>query len=131
MRPLISSALCRSVACPVLTQVTYQVKWAIARLQAEAAQHLQETSHAASDVDANDLPVAEGAFIGPMSDPRITQNTTLKRNGAQNEAIRVGRYHCMNENLHGNLCLDAEGVPFEMHLTASEMWRLKYAELKS
>ena len=106
-------------------------EWAIARLQAEAAQHLQRTPRAASIVDINDHSIAEEPFIGPMRDPRITQNTKSQRNGAQKEAIRIGRYHCISGNLQGNLCLDTEGVQFEMHLIASEQWRLKYADLKS
>ena len=106
-------------------------EWAIARLQAEAAQHLRKQPHTASDVDVNDLFVAEEPFIGPDRDRRDTQNTTPQRIGAQKKAIRVGRYHCIYGNHHGNLCLDAEGVHFEVHLTASQKWKLKYAELKS
>ena len=109
-------------------------EWAVARLQAEAAQHLQKIPRAASTVDVNDVnddSIAEEPFIGPMRDPRIIQNTAPQRSGAQKEAIRIGRYHCVSGNLHGNLCLDTEGVHFEMHLTASEKWRLTYAELKS
>ena len=106
-------------------------EWAIARLQAQAAQYLHKPSRAAFDVDMNDLSVAEEPFVGPIWDPHITHEKAPQRNGAQNEATRVGRYHCISENLHGNLCLDTEGVYFEMHLTARQKWRLNYAELKS
>src|ERR1700677_4682439 len=63
-------------------------EWAIARLQAEAAHHLQETPHGASDVDVDDLPVVEMPFIRPMRDPCIRQNTAPQKNEAQKDAIR-------------------------------------------
>ena len=106
-------------------------EWAVARLQAEAAQHLQESAHSASDADVKDRADTKEPFVGPMPDPCNSQKTASERDEAQKRAIRVGRYHCIYEKVHGNLCLDAEGVQFEKHLTASEKWRLKYTELKS
>jgi hypothetical protein len=82
-------------------------------------------------VDEKDLQAAEKPFIGPIRDPRTIKNTAPPGNGAAKETIRVGRYHCVYGDLHGNLCLDTDGICFEVHLTASEKWRLAYVELKS
>ena len=84
-------------------------EWAIARLQAEAAQQL------------NDL----------RDEPKTEPDTAQQASEAQKDPIRLGRYHCTYEKAHGNLSLDTEGVFFELHLTAKEKWRLKYTELKS
>ena len=84
-------------------------EWAIARLQAEAAQQL------------NDL----------KDDPQVKPDTAAQASEAHKDPIRLGRYHCTYEKAHGNLSLDTEGVFFELHLTAKEKWRLKYTELKS
>ena len=82
-------------------------------------------------MDTNDLPIVEEPFVELTLDHHITPSTISQRNRSQNEAMKVGRYHCMSENFHGNLCLDAEGVCFETRLTAKQKWKLNYAELKS
>ena len=106
-------------------------EWAIARLQAEAAQHLPKPSHAAVDMDVHDPPIVQEPFVGPTSDPSIVPDAISQRNEAQDEVMKVGRYHCMSEKAHGNLCLDVEGVCFETRLTSKQKWKLNYAELKS
>ena len=129
--PLTSPMFCRPCCLFSADLGDLTGDWAIARLQAEASQHLQTPSDAASDVEMNNRPVTEEPFIGPIQDHRITQHTAHQRNGAEREVRRIGRYHCICESLHGNLCLDTAGVYFEIHLTAKQKWRLNYAELKS
>ena len=75
--------------------------------------------------------MTETPFIGPMTDPKMAQDTVPRGTAARKDPIRIGRYHCIYEKLQGNLSLDTEGIYFEMHLTAKEKWRLKYTELKS
>jgi hypothetical protein len=95
-------------------------EWAIARLKAEATRQLEimheqttfTQTHVASDVCVQQL---------------------LSTQGAPNDAtlVRIGRYHCSSEKRQGNLCVDTEKVSFEIHLTASERWRLSYRDMKS
>ncbi len=85
-------------------------EWAIARLQAEAAQHLNDASYATSNT---------------------TKTTTEQGSVARKDPIRLGRYHCTYGKIQGNLSLDTDGIYFELHLTAKEKWRLNYTELKS
>lgn len=106
-------------------------EWAIARLQAEATQHLNNVSPAASNVTAEDPPVIEQNFAGSMRDPETKKDTAEQGSVARNDPIRLGRYHCTYEKVHGNLSLDTEGIYFELHLTAKEKWRLRYTDLKS
>ena len=105
--------------------------WAIARLQAQAAQYLQNSPFVAPDVDMNDTPIAEETSVGSFEDTRTTHDLTPQSNGSQNKVLRIGRYHCISENHHGNLSLNADGMYFETHLIAKQRWRLNYAELKS
>ena len=106
-------------------------EWAIARLQAEAAHQLKDLSLAAPEVTAQDPPVTKQPFVGPMRDPKMTQDTNEQESAARKAPIRLGRYHCTYEKVHGNLSLDTEGIYFELHLTATEKWKLRYTELKS
>jgi len=46
-------------------------------------------------------------------------------------ATKVGRYHCISDKRHGNLCVTTDAVSFEMHLTANQKWRVRYEDLKS
>ncbi len=99
-------------------------QWAIARLQAEATQQLRAMPN------HSDQPPANAPFVGPARDPSILQPISETKPSTA-EATRVGRYHCIHQKRHGNLCLTTEAVSFEMHLTANEKWRLRYDELKS
>ena len=106
-------------------------EWAIARLKAEAAQHLHDASHAAPVTTSKDPPVAQPPLVGPIPDPKTTTHKPEENSVAPNDPVRIGRYHCIYGKVQGNLSLDTEGIYFELHLTAKEKWRLKYTDLKS
>ena len=97
-------------------------------MQAEAAKQLQDISPRDSE---KDHPVVEVPFIGPMRDPRNTEDANSQGNTARKDPVRIGRYHCIYERVHGHLSLDTDGVRFEILVTKKDKWSLKYSNLKS
>lgn len=103
----------------IFWRIPTHAEWAITRLQTEAMQQLETMREQIQYTETS------------CSQDSQTQQPPVQIKDDCTSPVRVGRYHCISEKRHGNLCLSTEKVSFENHLTSTERWSLNYEDLKS
>lgn len=104
----------------IFWRIPNHAEWAITRLQAEATRQLETMREQSSSTQMS----RPGESLSEQLIP-------VKREEKPAAPVPIGRYHCISEGRHGNLCVSTQRVSFEIHLTSSERWSLNYKDLKS
>lgn len=107
--------------------------WAVARLQAEAAQKGPKEPHTTADAGENKQSDVKKPFVGPMRDPQSKESETPESEGSRLGAktAMIGQYPCIYNDRKDVLVLDTKRAQLETDRTASQRWTLEYTELKS
>ena len=109
-------------------------EWAIARLQAEAREQLANLIQKPTIDETKDKLPDAVPFIGPAPDPnaiRINQSPNSEQQRPKRPNLGLGRYRGVHNKRSGTLCLNLDQMHFEVELTGSSPWSLRYEEVKS
>ena len=105
-------------------------EWAMGRLQAEGAQKLDAMRR---DGRGRKKSLSSNREEGPTKQgPKVyTDQVTLDTTSSQLPPLTIRKYRCSWKHLHGNLCLNTDGLAFETLLISNEKWSVRFDELET